>query len=66
MATDRFQANVRMNPEMVELIDRRRIELSTGMGRIPTRSEVVRFAVEEYLAKHNSISVKSRGKREVK
>jgi Arc/MetJ-type ribon-helix-helix transcriptional regulator len=52
MANDRYQANVRMSPEMVEQIDQRRIELAKDAGQIPTRSEVVRIAVEEYLARH--------------
>lgn len=66
MAIDRFQANVRMTPVMVEQIDRRRIELSGNMGRIPTRSEVVRIAVEEYLAKHYPIAASTKGKRDAK
>lgn len=46
---ERVQVNVRLTPELAEQIDKRRIELKKELGRIPSRSEVVRIAVEEYL-----------------
>ena len=46
---DRMQVNVRLTPELVEAIDRKRIELQPVMGKILTRSDVVRHALENYL-----------------
>lgn len=46
---DRMQVNVRLTPELVEAIDRKRIELQPEMGKILTRSDVVRHALENYL-----------------
>ncbi len=46
---DRLQINVRLSPEQVEAIDRKRIELQPAMGKILTRSDVVRYALDAYL-----------------
>ena len=46
---DRAQINVRLEPELAKSIDAKRIELQKDLGRIPTRSEVVRLAIEKYL-----------------
>ncbi|MCZ2113622.1 MAG: ribbon-helix-helix domain-containing protein [Anaerolineae bacterium] len=46
---DRMQVNVRLTPELIEAIDRKRIELQPVMGKILTRSDVVRHALENYL-----------------
>ncbi|WP_366517763.1 ribbon-helix-helix domain-containing protein [Thiomonas sp.] len=46
---DRLQINVRLPPELMELLDKRRMELHGSMGKIPSRSEVVRLALEAYL-----------------
>lgn len=45
----RNQLNIRVSDELESLIDRKRIELASTMGVIPTRSDVVRFALERYL-----------------
>jgi len=45
----RFQLNVRVEPDVETAIDARRVELSTALGRIPSRSDVVRLALEAYL-----------------
>jgi len=46
---DRLQVNVRLDDEMIRLVDAKRIELQPELGKIPTRSEVVRIALERYL-----------------
>lgn len=45
----RNQLNIRVSDELEALIDKKRIELASSMGVIPTRSDVVRFALERYL-----------------
>jgi hypothetical protein len=50
----RNQLNIRVSDELEELIDKKRIELASTLKVIPTRSDVVRFALENYLG----ISVK--------
>ena len=45
----RAQLNVRVSDELEKLIDTKRIELSKQLGFIPTRSDVVRYALESYL-----------------
>jgi len=45
----RFQLNVRVEPDVETAIDARRVELSNALGRIPSRSDVVRLALEAYL-----------------
>ncbi|GAA5172420.1 ribbon-helix-helix domain-containing protein [Viridibacterium curvum] len=48
---DRLQINVRLTPEQIEELDRKRIELQPTLGKIPTRSDVIRYALEIFLAK---------------
>ena len=45
----RNQLNVRASDELAQLIDKKRVQLSTQLGLIPSRSEIVRFALEAYL-----------------
>lgn len=45
----RNQLNVRVSDELEKLIDKKRIQLSGKLGTIPSRSDVVRFALENYL-----------------
>ena len=45
----RNQLNIRVSDELEELIDKKRIELASTLMVIPTRSDVVRFALESYL-----------------
>lgn len=47
--TDRVQINVRLDDEFISLLDEKRIELKKELGTIPTRSDVVRMALERYL-----------------
>ena len=48
---DRIQINVRVDSALIKLLDEKRTELLGQMGTIPSRSEVVRIALEEYLYK---------------
>ena len=45
----RAQLNVRVSDLLEQAIDKKRIELSRKLGTIPSRSDVVRFALESYL-----------------
>jgi Arc/MetJ-type ribon-helix-helix transcriptional regulator len=45
----RAQLNVRVSEELEEAIDEKRIELRATMGTIPSRSDVLRMALEAYL-----------------
>jgi Arc/MetJ-type ribon-helix-helix transcriptional regulator len=46
---ERSQINLRVSEELGRAIDAKRIELSHKLGRIPSRSDVVRLALEKYL-----------------
>lgn len=46
---DRIQVNVRVDGVLIKLLDEKRTELLNKLGTIPSRSEVVRKALEEYL-----------------
>jgi Arc/MetJ-type ribon-helix-helix transcriptional regulator len=45
----RAQLNVRVSDQLGKLIDKKRIELNNKLGTIPSRSDVVRYALESYL-----------------
>lgn len=47
---DKMQINIRLSQEQLEAIDKKRIELQPVLGKIPNRSEVLRFALDQYLA----------------
>lgn len=47
---NRVQINVRIEPDLAERLDTKRIELKEKFGKIPTRSEIVRLALDEYLS----------------
>jgi hypothetical protein len=47
----RNQLNIRVSDELEELIDLKRIELAPQLKGIPTRSDIVRYALEAYLGK---------------
>jgi len=49
--SERIQVNVRVDGELIGLLDGKRTELLKKLGSIPSRSEVVRIALEEYLKK---------------
>jgi Arc/MetJ-type ribon-helix-helix transcriptional regulator len=53
---ERNQINLRMSETLRKLIDGKRIELSTAMGTIPSRSDVLRFALELYFGQDLSKS----------
>ena len=46
---DRLQINVRLTQELIEQLDRKRIEMQPQLGKIPSRSDVVRYALERFL-----------------
>lgn len=45
----RPQLNVRVSPELEQAIDEKRVELRATLGVIPSRSDVLRLALEAYL-----------------
>jgi len=45
----RAQLNVRVSEELERAIDEKRIELRASLGTIPSRSDVMRLALEAYL-----------------
>ena len=45
----RAQLNVRVSDLLEQAIDKKRIDLSKKLGGIPSRSDVVRLALEAYL-----------------
>ena len=46
---ERSQLNLRISEQLAKLIDAKRIELSVTMGSNPSRSDILRFALEKYL-----------------
>jgi hypothetical protein len=46
---ERSQLNLRISDELGKAIDAKRIELSAKLGHIPSRSDVLRLALERYL-----------------
>ena len=51
---ERSQLNLRISEQLAKLIDAKRIELSVTMGSIPSRSDILRFALEKYLEQNLS------------
>lgn len=49
MEMDRTQVNFRLDKELAEKLDQRRIDLRKEMGKIPTRSAVFIIALKQYL-----------------
>lgn len=45
----REQINVRLDDKTIEVLDKKRMELQPELKKIPTRSDVVRLALEKYL-----------------
>jgi Arc/MetJ-type ribon-helix-helix transcriptional regulator len=43
------QLNVRVTDDVVKKLDEQRVQLSSRLARIPSRSEVIRIALERYL-----------------
>lgn len=48
---ERSQLNLRISDDLGKMIDAKRIELSASLGHIPTRSDILRFALQAYLGK---------------
>ena len=48
-SVERNQLNLRMSDDLRKAIDAKRIELTGSLGSIPTRSDVLRLALESYL-----------------
>ena len=48
-ATERIQVNVRVDGDLIRLLDEKRTELLSKLGSIPSRSDVVRMALESFL-----------------
>jgi hypothetical protein len=46
---ERSQLNLRISEELGKAIDAKRIELSAKLGNIPSRSDILRLALERYL-----------------
>ena len=46
---ERSQLNLRISEELGKLIDAKRIELAGSLGTIPSRSDVLRLALEQFL-----------------
>jgi hypothetical protein len=46
---DRVQINVRISDKLAARLDAKRVELQKAMGKIPSRSEVIRLALEDFL-----------------
>jgi len=59
---DRSQLNIRVSEHLGKLIDAKRIDLSQSMKTIPSRSDVIRFALEMYLGEDLSESEVDRRK----
>ena len=52
---ERVQINVRLSEQLISKIDQKRIEIQRTEGKnIPTRSDVVRLAIEAYLSSKSS------------
>lgn len=60
---DRQQVNVRLTQELAAAIDQKRVELQSEMGRIPTRSDVIRLALEFYLERTAASAGVAKGSR---
>ena len=43
------QLAVRVEDELLAAIDKKRLELAQQLGTIPTRSDIVRIAIEKFL-----------------
>lgn len=46
---ERMQINMRIDKELAARIDKKRIDLADELQRIPTRTDVIKMALELYL-----------------
>jgi metal-responsive CopG/Arc/MetJ family transcriptional regulator len=60
---ERSQLNVRLDQELVDRIDEKRIELRESLGQIPTRSDILRMALENFLAPESAAHASIKGKK---
>lgn len=63
---ERSQLNLRISDQLGKLIDAKRIELAAEIGSIPSRSDILRYALESYLGKDLSVSEVDRRRAEPK
>ncbi len=56
MDEDRQQINVRLTSQLMDKLDEMRIGLKPTFGKIPTRSEVVRYALERFFLESSDSS----------
>jgi len=61
---ERSQLNLRISEALGKMIDAKRIELSATLGHIPSRSDILRLALEKYLEMDLSKSEVDRRKRD--
>lgn len=50
------QLAVRVDDETLQAIDKKRMELAESQGTIPSRSDIVRIALEQFLRKAGAFS----------
>ena len=55
---DRVQVNVRISEALAADLDDKRVELQKKLGKIPSRSEVIRLAIEEFLGRAGRLVTK--------
>lgn len=46
---ERMQINMRIDKELAARIDKKRIDLASELQRIPTRTEVIKLALELFI-----------------
>ena len=59
---ERQQINFRLDKDLTERLDKRRVELMKTLGYIPTRSDILRMALIEFLGVSGSAKVGQRAK----
>ena len=59
---ERSQLNLRISEQLGKLIDAKRISLSESLGTIPSRSDILRFALAQYLEVDLSVTDQDRRK----
>lgn len=57
---DRMQVNMRIDKELAARIDKKRIDLAGELQRIPTRTDVIKMALELFLEGNPKSSGKAR------
>ena len=56
---ERAQLNVRLDKELMEKIDRKRIQIANEFGTIPTRSDILRLALDAFLTAETDVTGKT-------